>query len=58
MARLITDEEKQVAQELVERARAAMKCIEDYDQARVDRLVPGRRLGHSQRDRRSPAWPI
>ena len=38
MARLITDEEKQVAQELVERARAAMKCIEDYDQAHVDRL--------------------
>src|SRR4249920_2587365 len=38
MARLITDEEKQVARELVERARAAMKCIEDYDQAQVDRL--------------------
>jgi sulfoacetaldehyde dehydrogenase len=38
MARLITDEEKQVAQELVERARAAMKCIEDYDQERIDRL--------------------
>src|SRR4249919_2561956 len=38
MARLITDVEKQVAQELVERARAAMKCIEDYDQAQVDRL--------------------
>jgi sulfoacetaldehyde dehydrogenase len=38
MARLITDEEKQVARELVERARAAMKCIEDYDQERVDRL--------------------
>src|SRR5882757_8085704 len=38
MVRLITDEEKQVAQELVERARTAMKCIEDYDQARVDRL--------------------
>ena len=38
MARLITEEEKQVAQELVARARAAMKAIEDYDQARVDRL--------------------
>src|SRR5712691_4531655 len=38
MARLITEDEKQVAQELVERARAAMKCIENYDQARVDRL--------------------
>src|SRR5438876_6981954 len=38
MARPITEEEKQVAHELVERARAAMKCIEDYDQTRVDRL--------------------
>src|SRR5450432_1354614 len=38
MARLITEEEKQCAEELVERARAAMKCIEDYDQVRVDRL--------------------
>jgi sulfoacetaldehyde dehydrogenase len=38
MARLITDEEKQCARELVERARAAMKCLEDYGQARVDRL--------------------
>ena len=38
MARVITEEEKQVAQQLVERARAAMKSIEDYDQARVDRL--------------------
>ena len=38
MARLITDDEKQVAHELLERGRAAMKCIEDYDQARIDRL--------------------
>jgi sulfoacetaldehyde dehydrogenase len=38
MARQVTDEEKQVAQELVARARVAMKCIEDYDQPRVDRL--------------------
>src|SRR5689334_14549590 len=38
MARLITEDEKLVAQELVARARAAMKAIEDYDQARVDRL--------------------
>jgi sulfoacetaldehyde dehydrogenase len=38
MARLITDEEKQVALELVGRARVAMKCIEDYDQKRIDRL--------------------
>src|SRR5436190_5434788 len=38
MARLITDEEKQYAQQLLERGRVAMKCIEDYDQAQVDRL--------------------
>src|SRR4030081_2212018 len=38
MARLITAEEKQVAHEMVERARAAMQCIADYDQAQVDRL--------------------
>src|SRR5438270_8205307 len=38
MARLITEEEKQIAQELVTRARGAMQCIEDYDQAQVDRL--------------------
>jgi sulfoacetaldehyde dehydrogenase len=38
MARQITEQEQQYAQELLARARAAMKCIEDYDQARVDRL--------------------
>jgi len=38
MARLIAEEEKQVAQELVERGREAMKRVESYDQARVDRL--------------------
>jgi sulfoacetaldehyde dehydrogenase len=38
MARQITEQEQQFAQELLARARAAMKCIEDYDQARVDRL--------------------
>ena len=38
MARLITEDEKLVAQELVARARVAMKAIEDYDQARIDRL--------------------
>src|SRR5260370_2142603 len=32
------EEENDIAQQLVARARAAMKCIEDYDQARVDRL--------------------
>jgi sulfoacetaldehyde dehydrogenase len=36
--RSITDEEKAYAAELLAKARAAMKEIEDYDQARVDRL--------------------
>ncbi len=38
MARLITDEEKSLASELLQKARAAMKVIEPYDQARVDDL--------------------
>ena len=38
MARPITDEEKQYAQELLAKARAAMKAIEEYDQGTVDRL--------------------
>ncbi|HSB54188.1 MAG TPA: hypothetical protein VLD58_07515, partial [Gemmatimonadales bacterium] len=38
MARAITEEEKQSALELLGRARAAMKAIERYDQAAVDRL--------------------
>jgi sulfoacetaldehyde dehydrogenase len=38
MARAITEDEKQYAQDLLERARRAMKCIEDYGQAQVDRL--------------------
>ena len=38
MARLVTDEEKAYAAELLVRARAAMKEIEDYDQTNVDRL--------------------
>jgi sulfoacetaldehyde dehydrogenase len=38
MPRPITEEEKQYAQELLQKARAAMKAIEDYDQATVDRL--------------------
>jgi sulfoacetaldehyde dehydrogenase len=37
MAREITAQEKQAAQELKNRAVAAMKAIEDYDQATVDR---------------------
>ncbi len=38
MPRPITDEEKQYADELLIRAQAAMKAIEDYDQATVNRL--------------------
>src|ERR1700691_6697057 len=38
MARSITEQEKNVAAEMVGKARAAMQAIEDYDQPRVDRL--------------------
>ncbi|OHE24548.1 MAG: aldehyde dehydrogenase [Syntrophobacterales bacterium RBG_19FT_COMBO_59_10] len=38
MARSITEEEKKIANKMLERARAAMKAIENYDQATVDRL--------------------
>ena len=38
MARSLTPEEKQYAQELLQRARRAMCLIERYDQARIDRL--------------------
>ncbi len=38
MPRSITEEEKQNALELLQRARAAMKAIAHYDQAAVDRL--------------------
>ena len=38
MPRPITEEEKRYAQELLQKARAAMKAIEDYDQATIDRL--------------------
>jgi sulfoacetaldehyde dehydrogenase len=38
MARSLTPEEKQHAQELLQRARRAMCLIETYDQARIDRL--------------------
>src|SRR5947209_13838150 len=38
MARAITAEEKQYAQELLQRARCAMRAIEHYDQKTVDRL--------------------
>jgi len=36
--RPITAEEQAIAKTLVERARAAMRAVEDYDQAAVDRL--------------------
>jgi len=38
MARLITEEEKKLADDMLERARVAMKAIEHYDQETVDRL--------------------
>jgi sulfoacetaldehyde dehydrogenase len=38
MARTITEEEKQLAQDMLQKARAAMKALEPYDQAGVDRL--------------------
>ena len=38
MARVITEEEKGSALELLSRARAALSAVEHYDQARVDRL--------------------
>jgi sulfoacetaldehyde dehydrogenase len=38
MARSITPEEKEWAQELLRRARRAMALIADYDQARIDHL--------------------
>lgn len=39
MAREITSEEKELAGEMLARARAAMAEVADYDQARVDRLA-------------------
>jgi sulfoacetaldehyde dehydrogenase len=38
MARASTEDERQYARALLERARAAMRAIEHYDQASVDRL--------------------
>jgi sulfoacetaldehyde dehydrogenase len=38
MARQITDDEKKYAAELLKKARCAMRAIEHYDQARIDRL--------------------
>jgi sulfoacetaldehyde dehydrogenase len=39
MARAVSEEEKQLVQALVGRARVAMQQIAGYDQARVDRLI-------------------
>jgi sulfoacetaldehyde dehydrogenase len=39
MVREITNEEKELAREMLGRARAAMGAVADYDQARVDRLA-------------------
>jgi sulfoacetaldehyde dehydrogenase len=38
MARAITEEEKATAQELLQKGRAAMRAVYDYDQAAVDNL--------------------
>jgi sulfoacetaldehyde dehydrogenase len=38
MAREITKAEREYAQALLSRARAAMSAIEQYDQASIDRL--------------------
>src|SRR3954467_1403490 len=38
MVRTLTDNERQYARTLLDKARAAMKAIEHYDQATVDRL--------------------
>lgn len=39
MARDITQEERRIAREMLDRARAAMAEVADYDQVRVDRLA-------------------
>ena len=38
MGRAVSEEEKQYAQELLERARCAMRALEHYDQTAIDRL--------------------
>ena len=38
MARFITDDEKKYAQELLKKARCAMRAIEHYNQVEIDRL--------------------
>ena len=39
MAKEITPEQIQMLDEMIERARAALKIIEGYDQERVDRCI-------------------
>src|SRR5580704_15811946 len=41
MARAVTEEEKALAQKLLDKARAAMRTLESYDQAAVDNLCRG-----------------
>jgi sulfoacetaldehyde dehydrogenase len=50
MARVLTEEEKTLSQEMLVRAKAAMKAIENYDQAQVDRLCQavGWQLGNEK----------
>lgn len=38
MARVVTEEEKHIARELLQKARCAMRAIESYDQPAIDRL--------------------
>ena len=39
MQRLITEEEKKLADDMLAKARAAMQAIEHFDQESVDRLI-------------------
>lgn len=50
MARGLTEEEKVLAREMLARAQAAMKAIENYDQTQVDRLCQavGWQLGNEK----------
>ena len=57
MAREITAEEKALAGLMLDRARAAMAQVADYDQARVDRLVQALGWAVEQRDHVYPARP-
>ncbi len=52
--RAITDEEKAYADGMLSKARTAMKEIEDYDQARVDRLCQA--LGWATANEKTFSW--